>query len=120
MPTDKNLRCTIHTKDGPLHEYCDGLEDQSSGSSTKSVYIQAENAATFWFVSETLPDYMYTVGNRVTFTFYVDGKPMGNMGSTKNRLCSEYREAEFDGGSKSFQFAEVSSGTPSHLMMNGT
>lgn len=110
MPTDKNIRCTIHTKDGPLHEYCDGLEDQSS--SAKSVYIQAENAVTFWFVFETLAGYLHTVGDCVTATCYIDGKPMGCTGVTKTRPCSECRVALFDGVSKSFQFTEISSSTP--------
>lgn len=115
MPTDKNIRCTIHTKDGPLHEYYDGLEDQSSSgssSSIKSVYVQAENAVTFWFVTEILAGHKNTVGDCISFAYYIDGKPMGNTCSRGTGFYNEYRLAFFNGFSKSFQFAEISTGTP--------
>lgn len=110
MPTHKRVRCTIHTENGPLHEYRD--TSQSSSLSTQTVYIQAEDRANFWIVCEALPDYKYTLGDRITFHLYVDGKVTGTQTIGPSYPRKEHRGALFDGFSELFQFAEISSSTP--------
>lgn len=110
MPTHKRVRCTIHTENGPLHEYRDST--QSSDFSTRTVYVQAEDAVNFWIVCEALPDYKYTLGDRITFHIYVDGKVTGTQTVGPSHPHREHRGALFDGVSELFQFAEIQSSTP--------
>lgn len=82
MPTLKDLRCTIHTKEGPLEEYqleADGHQSSLSPD-TRTVYIQAHDGADFWIACEVLPGYKATVGDRVSFRVFLDGEDMGSLG----------------------------------------
>lgn len=101
MPTHKDLHCSIHTKDGALHEY---HSEDSEGDSSNTVYIEAKDAAPFWIEFKSLPNYKYSFGNRVSFSFYIDGKYMGSctVSQLKPHIACEKSYL-----SESFQFAEI-------------
>lgn len=117
MPTHKEVCCTIHTKDGVLHEYQDDdSEDQSSPSSTKTVYVEAQDGVPFWIQAEALPDYQFTIGDHVTFEVHIDGKDVGS--TNVNKLCPKllhegvYTMEDGVAFVQPFKFSEISLGMP--------
>lgn len=76
--------------------------------------VQDEGAVNFWIVCEAILDYKYTLGNHVTFHFYIDGKLTGTQTVGPSHSHKEHRGALFDGFSERFQFAKISSDTPHH------
>lgn len=84
-------------------------------SSTKTVYIEAENAATFWIVCEALPDYKYTVGDCVGFNISIDGKSTGFKSISPHNPRQEYKDTCLNGVSELHQFVEIPPGTSIHL-----
>lgn len=76
------------------------------------MYVQAEDEGYFWIVCEALPDYKYTLGDRITFHIYVDGRVTGTQTVGPSHPHKEHRGALFDGFSEIFQFAKIPPDTP--------
>lgn len=69
MPVSKDISCNIRIGGSALQEY-----DDQSESVIKTVYIEAQESATFSIFCEVLSSYKPTIGDHVSFYAYVGGK----------------------------------------------
>lgn len=110
MPTAKNIRCTICTKDGPLREYRGDKAQPSLLPSCTTVYTQVEDATTFWIECETLPGYQYTIGDSLSFQVYLDGKYASSAMLNKDTPNAKVEGVSSKFFVKPFKFSEISLG----------
>lgn len=91
-----------------MHEYY-SEDSERERDSLKTVYIEAEDAAPFWFKFKSLPGYEYSesFGDRVAFSTYIDGEFVGIYIVSQNHPHGWCKHSLINGGFKSFQFAEI-------------